>query len=165
NFRPGVMDRLGIGYEVLREINPRLIYAASCGYGQTGPYVTRPGQDLLIQAMTGMTVLTGLAVGLCPGAGRIAHAGTITGWGYSGDGLGNLPTGNDFSAVAAGGGNWAVSLRYNGTLATWGYDLNGVVSNAPTSAGFTAIAAGYFHGYALRADGSIAAWGSDDQGQ
>ncbi|MFN8377453.1 MAG: CoA transferase [Anaerolineae bacterium] len=61
NFRPGVMDRLGIGYESLRQINPRLIYVASCGYGQSGPYVTRPGQDLLIQAMTGMTVLTGLA--------------------------------------------------------------------------------------------------------
>lgn len=59
NFRPGVMDRLGLGYEKLREINPRIIYCASCGYGQTGPYVNRPGQDLLIQAMSGMTVLTG----------------------------------------------------------------------------------------------------------
>jgi len=59
NFRPGVMDRLGIGYEALRQINPRLIYCASCGYGQTGPYAERPGQDLLIQAMSGMTVLTG----------------------------------------------------------------------------------------------------------
>jgi crotonobetainyl-CoA:carnitine CoA-transferase CaiB-like acyl-CoA transferase len=61
NFRPGVMDRLGLGYETLKESNPRLIYCASCGFGQTGPYVKRPGQDLLIQAMTGMTVLTGNA--------------------------------------------------------------------------------------------------------
>ena len=61
NFRPGVMDRLGLGYETLNAINPRLIYCASCGFGQTGPYVKRPGQDLLIQAMTGMTVLTGNA--------------------------------------------------------------------------------------------------------
>lgn len=61
NFRPGVMDRLGLGYDTLKDINPRLIYCASCGFGQTGPYVKRPGQDLLIQAMTGMTVLTGNA--------------------------------------------------------------------------------------------------------
>jgi crotonobetainyl-CoA:carnitine CoA-transferase CaiB-like acyl-CoA transferase len=60
NFRPGVMDRLGIGCETLRAINPRLIYVASSGYGQTGPYVTRPGQDLLIQSMSGMATLTGL---------------------------------------------------------------------------------------------------------
>jgi len=59
NFRPGVMDRLGLGYEQLRQINPRIIYCASSGWGQTGPYVSRPGQDLLVQAMAGMTVLTG----------------------------------------------------------------------------------------------------------
>jgi crotonobetainyl-CoA:carnitine CoA-transferase CaiB-like acyl-CoA transferase len=61
NFRPGVMERLGLGYATLKEINPRIIYCASCGFGQTGPYVKRPGQDLLIQAMSGMTVLTGNA--------------------------------------------------------------------------------------------------------
>ena len=61
NFRPGVMERLGLGYDTLKEINPRLIYCASCGFGQSGPYVKRPGQDLLIQAMTGMTILTGNA--------------------------------------------------------------------------------------------------------
>lgn len=44
-FRPGVMKRLGIDYETLREINPRLIYCAITGYGQTGPYATRPGHD------------------------------------------------------------------------------------------------------------------------
>ncbi|MBI2969888.1 MAG: CoA transferase [Gammaproteobacteria bacterium] len=59
NFRPGVMDRLGLGYEALRQRNPRLIYAASSGYGRTGPYVTRPGQDYLVQALTGATWLTG----------------------------------------------------------------------------------------------------------
>jgi crotonobetainyl-CoA:carnitine CoA-transferase CaiB-like acyl-CoA transferase len=59
NFRPGVMDRLGLGYEALKQINPRIIYCASSGYGQTGPYVSRPGQDLLVQAMTGMPMLTG----------------------------------------------------------------------------------------------------------
>ena len=59
NFRPGVMERLGLGYDVLAMLNPRLIYCASSGYGQTGPYVTRPGQDLLIQAMTAIPTLTG----------------------------------------------------------------------------------------------------------
>ena len=59
NFRPGVMDRLGLGYEALRKRNPRLIYAASSGYGRTGPYVSRPGQDYLVQALTGAMWLTG----------------------------------------------------------------------------------------------------------
>jgi crotonobetainyl-CoA:carnitine CoA-transferase CaiB-like acyl-CoA transferase len=61
NFRPGVMDRLGIGYERLREVNPRIVYVASSGYGQSGPYADRPGQDLLIQALSGLTWLTGRA--------------------------------------------------------------------------------------------------------
>jgi crotonobetainyl-CoA:carnitine CoA-transferase CaiB-like acyl-CoA transferase len=59
NFRPGVMDRLGVGYEAFRERNPKIIYASSSGYGQSGPYAARPGQDLLIQAMTGALMLTG----------------------------------------------------------------------------------------------------------
>ena len=53
NFRPGVMERLGVGYETLSAINPRLIYCESSGFGPGGPYVKRPGQDILIQAMTG----------------------------------------------------------------------------------------------------------------
>jgi len=59
NFRPGVMARLGLGYEDFRAVNPRIIYASSSGYGQSGPYVERPGQDLLIQALTGLMFLTG----------------------------------------------------------------------------------------------------------
>ena len=61
NFRPGVMDRLGLGYEHLRTVHPKLIYCASCGWGQDGPYVTRPGQDLLAQAMAGVLYLQGKA--------------------------------------------------------------------------------------------------------
>lgn len=61
NFRPGVMDRLGLGYEFLSSIHPKLIYCASCGWGQDGPYVTRPGQDLLAQAMAGVLYLNGKA--------------------------------------------------------------------------------------------------------
>lgn len=59
NFRPGVMERLGLGYERLAELNSRLIYCASTGYGTDGPYRTRPGQDLLAQALTGLPLLNG----------------------------------------------------------------------------------------------------------
>ncbi len=59
NFRPGVMDRLGFGYEKLKEINPRIIWAAASGYGLTGPYDKRIGQDLLAQALGGLISLTG----------------------------------------------------------------------------------------------------------
>lgn len=61
NFRPGVMDRLGLGYDTLKERFPRLIYCASAGWGQTGPYVKRPGQDLLVQALAGVGYLNGNA--------------------------------------------------------------------------------------------------------
>ncbi|HEX9915238.1 MAG TPA: CoA transferase, partial [Candidatus Bathyarchaeia archaeon] len=53
NFRPGVMDRLGIGYEALREINPGIVYASISGFGQDGPYVRRPSFDIIAQAMSG----------------------------------------------------------------------------------------------------------------
>ena len=59
NFRPGVMDRLGLGYEALAEINPGLVYASASGYGVDGPYRDRPGQDLLAQAMSGLASMTG----------------------------------------------------------------------------------------------------------
>jgi crotonobetainyl-CoA:carnitine CoA-transferase CaiB-like acyl-CoA transferase len=59
NFRPGVLDRLGLGYEALKARNPGIIYAASSGYGTTGPYVTRPGQDFLAQALSGAMWLSG----------------------------------------------------------------------------------------------------------
>ena len=49
NFRPGVLDRLGLGYDDLKKINPSIVYVAGSGYGPDGPYVARPGQDLLIQ--------------------------------------------------------------------------------------------------------------------
>jgi crotonobetainyl-CoA:carnitine CoA-transferase CaiB-like acyl-CoA transferase len=59
NFRPGVMDRLGLGYEELRKSNPNIIYAAGSGYGSDGPYRHLPGQDLLIQAISGLGANTG----------------------------------------------------------------------------------------------------------
>lgn len=59
NFRPCVMDRLGIGYESLKELMPGIIYCSSSGYGPDGPYKTRPGQDLLAQALAGGAYLNG----------------------------------------------------------------------------------------------------------
>jgi len=59
NFRPGVTARLGIGYEVMKERNPRLIYASISGYGQDGPYAQRAGYDLIAQAMSGIMSVTG----------------------------------------------------------------------------------------------------------
>ena len=59
NYRPGVMDRLGIGYSVLKELNPGLIYGSITGFGTYGPYADRPGYDILSQAMGGIMSLTG----------------------------------------------------------------------------------------------------------
>ena len=61
NFRPGVMERLGFGYPELKKINPALIYCSCSGFGCSGPYQKRPGQDLLAQAMTGILMLNGRA--------------------------------------------------------------------------------------------------------
>lgn len=61
NFRPGVMARLGYGYEDFNAVNPRIVYCAGSGYGEDGPYVTRPGQDMLIQGLTGIMAATGQA--------------------------------------------------------------------------------------------------------
>ncbi len=59
NFRPGVMKKAGLDYEVVKKINPRLIYAEISGYGKEGPWKNKPGQDLLLQSMTGLTYTTG----------------------------------------------------------------------------------------------------------
>lgn len=59
NFRPGVMDKIGLGYEEARRLNPQLVYASVTGYGTEGPWVKKPGQDLLVQAMSGLTWLNG----------------------------------------------------------------------------------------------------------
>ena len=70
NFRPGVIDRLGFGYDAVRAINPKVVYGSVTGYGTEGPWVDLPGQDLLAQARSGMMWLTGgaedgpVAVGL-----------------------------------------------------------------------------------------------------
>src|SRR5262245_55947320 len=59
NYRPGVADRLGLGYEALREVNSRLIYCSVSGFGATGPYAARGGYDLIAQGMSGIISVTG----------------------------------------------------------------------------------------------------------
>ena len=59
NYRPGTMQRLGLGYEELAKLNPRLVYASLSGFGQTGPYRDRGAYDVVIQAMSGMMGITG----------------------------------------------------------------------------------------------------------
>ncbi len=59
NFRPGTMDKLGLGYEDLKKVNPGIIYGAVSGFGQTGPYAKRAGYDIVGQAMGGMMSTTG----------------------------------------------------------------------------------------------------------
>ncbi len=66
NFRPDVKDRLGIGYEALSAVNPRLVYASISGFGQDGPYRERPGFDQIAQGMGGLMSITGL-----PGQGPV----------------------------------------------------------------------------------------------
>ncbi len=66
NYRPAVKDRLGIGYEPLKRVNPRLIYASISGFGQDGPYRDRPGVDQIAQGMGGLMSITGL-----PGQGPV----------------------------------------------------------------------------------------------
>ena len=59
NYRPGVMEKLGLGYESLKEVNPRIVYGAVSGFGHTGPYTQKPGYDIIAQAMSGLMSTTG----------------------------------------------------------------------------------------------------------
>lgn len=80
NFRPGTLDRLGLSDAAMRAENPRLIIAVSTGFGQDGPYRDRPGQDVLIQAMSGLAAHTGPAEGGPVAVGTVPidqHTATI----------------------------------------------------------------------------------------
>ncbi len=63
NYRPGVMERLGLGFEQVRELNAAIVYAQGSGYGPDGPLARRPGQDLLVQSLSGLAANSGLAGG------------------------------------------------------------------------------------------------------
>ncbi|MGY3394619.1 crotonobetainyl-CoA:carnitine CoA-transferase CaiB-like acyl-CoA transferase [Bradyrhizobium sp. USDA 3311] len=80
NFRPGTMAKLGLGYDTLKAINPGLIYAVATGFGSEGPYKDRPGQDLLLQAMSGLVMRTGRADGEPTAVGAVIvdqHAASL----------------------------------------------------------------------------------------
>jgi CoA:oxalate CoA-transferase len=77
NYRPGTLDRLGLGYDRLRAVNPRLIYAAVSGFGQTGPWSRRPAYDMIVQALGGLMSVTGHPGGPPTKAGT--SIGDITG--------------------------------------------------------------------------------------
>jgi CoA:oxalate CoA-transferase len=77
NYRPGTLERLGLGYAKLKEINPRLIYAAVSGFGHSGPWSKKPAYDLIVQAMGGLMSVTGLAGGAPTKAGT--SIGDLTG--------------------------------------------------------------------------------------
>src|SRR5579862_1112545 len=66
NYRRGTMEKMGFGYELLREKNPRLIYCSISGFGRTGPYADRGGFDLVAQGMTGLMSITGERPGAPP---------------------------------------------------------------------------------------------------
>jgi crotonobetainyl-CoA:carnitine CoA-transferase CaiB-like acyl-CoA transferase len=72
NFRPGVMDHLGLGYDALKAINPRIIYASITAFGATGPMAQKPGMDLILQATGGMMGLSGF-----PGGPPVKAAGPV----------------------------------------------------------------------------------------
>lgn len=87
NFRPGVLERMGLGYDDLAAVKPNLIYASASGYGAEGPYRQLPGQDLLLQAMTGIAAATGTADGPPTAAGAAIvdqHAASLLAMGILG---------------------------------------------------------------------------------
>jgi CoA:oxalate CoA-transferase len=86
NYAPGVMQRLGVGYEALKQVNPKLIYASGTGYGASGPYRDYPAMDLTVQAMSGVMSVTGYpenppvrsGAALCDFFGGVHLYGAIT---------------------------------------------------------------------------------------
>jgi crotonobetainyl-CoA:carnitine CoA-transferase CaiB-like acyl-CoA transferase len=86
NFKPGTAARLGLGFDALAALNPRLVYGSISGFGQTGPYSERPGFDLMVQAMSGIMSVNGpedgpphrLPLAICDiGAGMFAAIGIL----------------------------------------------------------------------------------------
>ncbi|HEV8574375.1 MAG TPA: CoA transferase [Dehalococcoidia bacterium] len=79
NFRPGVMERLGLGYEAFRAVNPRVIYAGASAFGTKGPLGRKPGNDILAQAMSGLMSVTGDGEAPLPAGCAIAdHIAGVT---------------------------------------------------------------------------------------
>jgi len=84
NYRPGVMDRLGLGFEAVRARKPDIIYASATGYGPDGPLSKRPGQDLLVQARAGLVMQNGQQPTAAGGAVIDQHSATLMALGIVG---------------------------------------------------------------------------------
>ena len=138
NFRPGTMEKLGLGYEDMAAINPGIIYASATGFGIDGPYRDRPGQDLLLQALSGLAARTGNADGPPTPAGPTVvdqHAAALYAMGIMAALLGRQKTGQgrrvDVNLLAAAldiqfesltchlNGGRSETSRGPGNLAAW----------------------------------------------
>jgi len=139
NFRPGVLERLGFGYDALKVRKPDLIYASASGFGSTGPMADKPGQDLLVQARCGLAAVTGTAETGPTAVGCAAvdqHGGALLAMGILGACVRRLRTGKgtrvEGSLFGAGvdlqtepltnylsGGHGADRMARNRHLATW----------------------------------------------
>ena len=79
NFRPGVMEKLGLGYKAFHAVHPRIIYAGASAFGTKGPLGRKPGNDILAQAMSGFMSVTGDGEAPVPGGAALAdHVGALT---------------------------------------------------------------------------------------
>jgi crotonobetainyl-CoA:carnitine CoA-transferase CaiB-like acyl-CoA transferase len=139
NFRPGAMERLGLGYEQVKALRPDIVYASATGFGSTGPMAARPGQDLLIQAYSGLIAATGhlherpVPIGF---AAADQHGGALLAMGILGAYVRKLRTGRgarvEASLLNAGldlqtepltlyfsGGHAREKFRRDRNLATW----------------------------------------------
>ena len=144
NFRPGVMERLGFGWEALKTINPGIIYCAISGFGQHGPMSTRPAYDQIIQGLSGMMSVTGneddapLRTGfpVCDTVGGLAAAMAITASlaGRAKDGKGHFLDISMLEASASAMG-WAVS----------NYLVTGQIPSPMGNDNATAAPSGTFH--------------------
>lgn len=158
NFRPGVMDRLGLGYDVLKDTNPRIVYCAISGFGKDGPLAHRPAYDQIVQGMSGVMSVTGDAT----------SAPLRAGFPIS-DTVGGITAAFAIAAALvdagrSGTGRMIDVSMLESTLATMGW----VVSNylnagvTPTPMGnqnFTAAPSGTFH----TADGLINIAANEDK--
>jgi CoA:oxalate CoA-transferase len=159
NYRPGVLDRLGLGFEELRQINPRLIYAQASSWGPIGPWTTRPSRDTLAQAASGLMSKTGMPGDppLAAGAAIADQAGALT---LAGGVLAAL-----YARERTGEGQRVDASIYGTMIAVQGFELNyaSMTGEEPERAG---RGHPFLHGVwgAFRtSDGYICIAGVDDQ--
>lgn len=132
NFRPGAMDRMGFGYEQVKGFNPGLIYASVSGYGASGPDRDMPGQDLLLQARSGLAARTGRADGPPTPTGPVIvdqHAASLLAMGILAALLGRVKSGKG-CLVEGSLLQSAIDLQSE-SLTAW---LNGARSDTPRGA-------------------------------